>query len=110
MVVAIMSFWFGHTSPRADQKDAAGHGDRWRPCGIDYGCRDEFAFPLDCAGDNEVVHLIRLGSSDPFQFMGTPPKDKKLVIYEDGHGAFSRPAAVREVLDWLDKYLGRVSQ
>ena len=43
-----------------------------------------------------------------FQFMGTPPKDKKLVIYEGGHGAFPRPAAVRESLDWLDKYLGRV--
>ena len=43
-----------------------------------------------------------------FLFMGTPPKDKKLVIYEGGHGAFPRPAAVRESLDWLDKYLGRV--
>jgi eukaryotic-like serine/threonine-protein kinase len=43
-----------------------------------------------------------------FQFMGTPPKDKKLVIYEGGHGVFPRPAAVREVLDWLDKYLGSV--
>lgn len=45
-----------------------------------------------------------------FQFMGTPPKDKKLVIYDGGHGVFPRPAAVREVLDWLDKYLGAVRQ
>jgi eukaryotic-like serine/threonine-protein kinase len=44
-----------------------------------------------------------------FQLMGTPPKDKKLVIYESGHGAFPRPAAVRESLDWLDKYLGPVN-
>lgn len=43
-----------------------------------------------------------------FQFMGTPSKDKKLVIYDGGHGIFPRPAAVRESLDWLDKYLGRV--
>ena len=43
-----------------------------------------------------------------FQFMGTPPRDKKLVIYDGGHGAFPRPAAVRESLDWLDKYLGHV--
>jgi eukaryotic-like serine/threonine-protein kinase len=43
-----------------------------------------------------------------FQFMGTAPKDKKLVIYDGGHGAFPRPAAVRETLDWLDKYLGPV--
>ena len=25
---------------------------------------------------------------------------------EDGHGAFPRPDAIRESLDWLDKYLG----
>ena len=43
-----------------------------------------------------------------FQFMGTAPKDKKLVIYDGGHGVFPRPVAVREVLDWMDKYLGRV--
>jgi predicted esterase len=43
-----------------------------------------------------------------FHFLGTPANDKKHVIYEDGHGAFPRPAAVRESLDWLDKYLGPV--
>jgi len=43
-----------------------------------------------------------------FEFLGTPAKDKKHVIYEGGHGAFPRPAAVRECLDWLDKYLGPV--
>jgi hypothetical protein len=43
-----------------------------------------------------------------FHFLGTPDKDKKLVIYEGGHGAFPRPEAVRECLDWLDKYLGPV--
>jgi dienelactone hydrolase len=43
-----------------------------------------------------------------FQFLGTPGKDKKHVIYEGGHGAFPRPGAIRECLDWLDKYLGPV--
>ena len=43
-----------------------------------------------------------------FRFLGTPGNDKKQVIYEDGHGAFPRPGAVRESLDWLDKYLGPV--
>jgi dienelactone hydrolase len=43
-----------------------------------------------------------------FQFLGTPDKDKKHVIYEGGHGAFPRPDAVRESLAWLDKYLGPV--
>jgi dienelactone hydrolase len=43
-----------------------------------------------------------------FSFLGTPSKDKKHVVYEGGHGAFPRPGAVRECLDWLDKYLGPV--
>ena len=43
-----------------------------------------------------------------FHFLGTPAKDKKHVIYEGGHGAFPRPSAVGECLDWLDKYLGPV--
>jgi dienelactone hydrolase len=51
---------------------------------------------------------VELSQRPLFQFMGTPLKDKKLVIYEGGHGVFPRPAAVREVLDWLDKYLGPV--
>ncbi|MEO8053327.1 MAG: SUMF1/EgtB/PvdO family nonheme iron enzyme, partial [Acidobacteriota bacterium] len=43
-----------------------------------------------------------------FHWLGSPGKDKKHVIYEVGHAAFPRPAAVRETLDWLDKYLGPV--
>jgi pimeloyl-ACP methyl ester carboxylesterase len=43
-----------------------------------------------------------------FQLLGTPAKDKKHVIYEGGHGFFPRPEAVRECLDWLDRYLGPV--
>jgi fermentation-respiration switch protein FrsA (DUF1100 family) len=43
-----------------------------------------------------------------FRSLGTPAKDKKHVIYEGGHGAFPRPEAVRECLDWIDKYLGPV--
>lgn len=51
---------------------------------------------------------LELSQRPLFQLMGTPAKDKKLVIYEGGHGSFPRPAAVREALDWLDKYLGPV--
>lgn len=43
-----------------------------------------------------------------FQLLGTPLHDKKHVIYEGGHGAFPRPDAVRESLDWLGRYLGPV--
>ena len=43
-----------------------------------------------------------------FEHLGTPPKEKKHVIYETGHNVFSDREAVRECLDWLDKYLGPV--
>ena len=43
-----------------------------------------------------------------FEHLGTPAKDKKHVIYETGHNVFSDREAVRECLEWLDKYLGPV--
>jgi serine/threonine protein kinase/dienelactone hydrolase len=58
--------------------------------------RYDSAFPLE-------------SSQKPFfDFLGTPGKDKSHKIYEAGHGAFPRPDAVRECLDWLDRYLGPV--
>jgi serine/threonine protein kinase/formylglycine-generating enzyme required for sulfatase activity/dienelactone hydrolase len=43
-----------------------------------------------------------------FRLLATPARDKKHVIYEGGHGVLPLPAAIRECLDWLDKYLGPV--
>jgi len=34
------------------------------------------------------------------------PEHKRHVVYETGHGPFPQNALIREVLDWLDKYLG----
>jgi serine/threonine protein kinase/dienelactone hydrolase len=58
--------------------------------------RYDYAFPLE-------------SSQRPlFSFLGTPAKDKRHLVYEGGHGIFPRPDAVRETLNWLDKYLGPV--
>ena len=43
-----------------------------------------------------------------FDLLGTPVADKRHVILESGHGSLPRSQVVREVLDWLDKYLGPV--
>ena len=41
--------------------------------------------------------------------LGTPAADKKHVVLEAPHGVNAqRPAMIKEALDWLDKYLGRV--
>ena len=45
-----------------------------------------------------------------FDLLGTPPKDKRHVILPVGHAILVpevRTTVVREVLDWLDRYLGR---
>ena len=43
-----------------------------------------------------------------FALLGSPAKDKKIVIYESGH-LVPRNEFVRESLSWLDKYLGPVT-
>lgn len=43
-----------------------------------------------------------------FRFWGAPEKDKRLVIYEAGHIPADLRDVIREILDWLDKYLGPV--
>jgi eukaryotic-like serine/threonine-protein kinase len=42
-----------------------------------------------------------------FRFLGTPDKDKKHVLFDTGHSVGSNQA-IKEALDWLDRYLGPV--
>ncbi len=44
-----------------------------------------------------------------FRMLGTPAADKRHVVLETAHGVTAdRPGLIKEVLAWLDKYLGRV--
>ncbi len=46
-----------------------------------------------------------------FETLGTPPEDKRHVIFDTAHNTYGhRNEVIREVLDWLDKYLGPVEQ
>ena len=42
-----------------------------------------------------------------FDYLGTPPDQKRYVVYEGGH-ILPRADLIRASLDWLDKYLGPV--
>jgi len=42
-----------------------------------------------------------------FKLLGTPEKDKKLIIYDTDHYV-PKKEVIRESLDWLDRYLGPV--
>ena len=57
--------------------------------------RYDYAFPLDTC----QVPMFRL--------LGAPPDNKRHIIYESGHHP-PRQEIVREVLNWLDLYLGPV--
>jgi eukaryotic-like serine/threonine-protein kinase len=50
---------------------------------------------------------MEIGVLPFFNSLGTPSKDKKLCIYETAHYV-PKNDMVREVLGWLDKYLGPV--
>jgi hypothetical protein len=63
---------------------------------------------LDLSGVEETRSFLVKSGRARGAPTGGRAHDKKHVIYEGGHGAFPRPAAVRESLDWLDKYLGPV--
>ncbi len=40
--------------------------------------------------------------------LGTPASQKKHVALDGGHVPYDWHAAIREVLDWYDKYFGPV--
>jgi eukaryotic-like serine/threonine-protein kinase len=42
-----------------------------------------------------------------YELLGTPAKDKKLVLYETDHYV-PKNELIKEVLGWLDKYFGPV--
>ena len=44
-----------------------------------------------------------------FEALGTPPEDKRHVLFNTAHSMYGyRNEMIREVLDWLDRYLGPV--
>jgi pimeloyl-ACP methyl ester carboxylesterase len=58
--------------------------------------RDDFITPLE-------------SSQKPFfELLGTPEEDKRHALLDGGHLPPDRRAIIREVLDWLDRYLGPV--
>ena len=42
------------------------------------------------------------------ELLGTPDKDKKHLVFEEGHFDFPRNTVAREVSDWLDQHMGPV--
>lgn len=58
-------------------------------------------------GRNDFESPLETAQLPMFRLLGTPPEHKRHVVSEGGH-APRTTAVVREVLDWLDRYLGPV--
>lgn len=60
-------------------------------------------------GKHDMFFPVETAQMTMFNLIGTPAKDKKIVICESGH-LVPRTEFMRESLSWLDKYLGPVGK
>jgi hypothetical protein len=58
-------------------------------------------------GRNGFLFPLETSIRPNFALQGAPDEDKRLVIFDGGHIP-SINGIIREVLDWLDRYLGPV--
>jgi pimeloyl-ACP methyl ester carboxylesterase len=60
------------------------------------GGRYDFLLPLETS----QMPMLRL--------LGAPEKDKRLALFDTGHVVWPGPEMIKEILAWLDRYLGPV--
>jgi formylglycine-generating enzyme required for sulfatase activity/dienelactone hydrolase len=59
-------------------------------------------------GRYDFVEPVETSQQPMFDLLGTAAADKRHVIFETGHAVVTVQPMIKEVLDWLDKYLGPV--
>ena len=59
-------------------------------------------------GRDDYLNPLETAQRPLFRLLGTPEADKRHALLEGGHIPSDRRAVIREVLDWLDRYLGPV--
>lgn len=59
-------------------------------------------------GQQDFVHPVDSAQIPLFRLLGTPEKDKRHIIFEGGHAPLRIQILIKDILDWLDRYLGPV--
>ena len=59
-------------------------------------------------GEDDFINPIEISQRPFFEMLGAPAEDKRHAVLEGGHLPPDRRAIIREILDWLDRYLGPV--
>jgi formylglycine-generating enzyme required for sulfatase activity/tRNA A-37 threonylcarbamoyl transferase component Bud32/dienelactone hydrolase len=85
-------YWETHPRPEVDQLNFV---SRVRVPTLMLNGREDFRFPLD------------VSQKPMFAALGTPERDKSHVLVRGGHVP-ARSEVVKDVLGWLDRYLGPV--
>ena len=61
-------------------------------------------------GELDLAFPVKQSQQIMFRLLGAPEKDKRHVVYERGHSRqVLSNQEIREILDWLDRYLGPVN-
>ena len=59
-------------------------------------------------GRQDFIHPVDTAQIPLFHLLGTPEKDKRHIIFEGGHAPLRIQVLIKDILDWLDRYLGPV--
>jgi dienelactone hydrolase len=60
-------------------------------------------------GRDDFLFSVETSQVPLFQLLGTPPNHKKHALYDGAHNILGQLDSVRNMLDWLDHYLGPVN-
>lgn len=63
---------------------------------------------LMIGGRYDYVFPVETSARPLFDQLGTPPDQKRFILYDMGHGPFPRGQLLRDMLPWLDEALGPV--
>ena len=64
---------------------------------------------LIIAGRHDFIQPLQSSQMPLFRVLGAPEKDKRIAIFDSGHVVWLSPAVIKEIADWLDRYLGQVT-
>ena len=64
---------------------------------------------LMIAGRNDFILTFDSCQMPLFRTLGTEEKDKRIAVFDRGHVVWLTPEVIKEIVAWLDKYLGSVN-
>jgi eukaryotic-like serine/threonine-protein kinase len=64
---------------------------------------------LMLSGQYDFTYPVATAQKPLFNFIGTPPERKRYVLFDNAGHVPPRLDVVREILDWLDQYLGPIA-